>query len=121
MIDENKTYNEEPFEGLRDYYNYLKEEDLKINHHNNRILKAIESTIGKGFKNSICEIIEESGCIGYFKLSSDPIGEYQQENYYGCITGIWVQQTCSYLGDNYSGCISIKLKEDKYLVVYFEL
>lgn len=94
----------------------------EISRINNRIFKAIENQIGKGFLLDLKTLIEDSGCIGSFLLveSSNITGKFQSEHESGCITGIWVYQySVADTGDSFAGTIWVKLKSNKYLQMYF--
>ena len=71
------------------------------------------------------------GCVPYSdnpltapnkeELDSSMLGTWfwKEENEFGCIVGMWVNQTTNggFTGDEFAGTVSIKLKEDMWLHV----
>lgn len=83
---------------------------------NNRILKAIESVKGALFTESLMNLIKESeGILGKARITRHPEGhKWQKEWYSRQIQGIWITQVTGYLGDDFSGTISVKIRKGRY-------
>ena len=60
-------------------------------------------------------LVDSDNTYGY-KITDKPQGEFQQEDEYPALGGIWVDQTTNggMAGDDFAGTISIKLGENKY-------
>jgi hypothetical protein len=85
---------------------------------NERIMKAIESTIGKGFAKDLRLLIEDFNCDGTWELVDSTISKYVGYQYedFGCITGVWVDQwSTGTEGDSYAGYVYVKLKNRLFL------
>jgi hypothetical protein len=108
---------------LNQYYKDAQEYDRETQRRNSRILKAIESQIGKGFTSDLKNLIEECECSSSRLVFVDkPKGDYQEESYHGCITGIWVVQHSQGMeGDSFYGTVTVKLKDCKYLEMPFSV
>jgi hypothetical protein len=107
---------------LQQYYKDVREYDRETERVNNRILKAVENVIGKGFLRDLKNLIDESECSNRFSLVDTPKGDYQEESYHGCITGIWVVQHSQGMeGDSFYGTVTVKLKDCKYLEMPFSV
>ncbi len=89
---------------------------------NDRILKAIKNQLGQEFYDLLIMIIDCSEVSQDYKYSivQEPRGRFQHESEYGFIVGCWVDQwSTGTEGDSYSGYITVKLKDYKYLEMSF--
>jgi len=100
-------------QGMKDYYNYLREEGEK----NTAFLNDIKKEKGKTFYKYLMEIIEESeGIKGLAEIVDKPIGKFQKEKFGRQIKGIWVEQwSVGMEGDSYEGFVCVELSKDRYL------
>ena len=98
----------------------MEDEAAMYREHNrvyNRLMRVIESVKGKEFSDSVKQCIEESEPCDWFRMElvSEPIGDYQTEEY-EAFEGIWVQQwSVGDSGDSFQGYVCIKLKDNMYL------
>lgn len=91
-------------------------EERRINH---RLLNVIRNVNGQKFYDNILLIIKEVEPHGAFEFSKFHSGEWQDERY-GEIRGYWVTQCQSDdSGDNFYGQVYVKLKENKYLMMFY--
>ena len=67
------------------------------------------------------DVIEMSENAFDFSIEEKPLGEFQREEEYDHIEGIWVNQTTNggYIGDEFAGTISIKIQDDKYFQFHY--
>jgi hypothetical protein len=67
--------------------------------------------------DEIEHVIEDSDHTYDFKIVDEPKGEFQQEDEYPVLGGIWVDQTTNggYTGDDFAGTVSIKIDNRNYL------
>jgi len=114
--------NKEMENAMADYYKWEKKRYENVQRINNRIIKAIESVKGKEFAKDFLE------CAGEMEVGAQdwsfvkkPVGIFQEEDY-GLIQGIWVDQwrNGGYEGDDFAGDIYIKLKENIFLKMGYE-
>ncbi len=92
------------------------EELLSIHEHNDRIMKAIRSTKGEEFEESVADCIEESEANDWYQMElvKEPTGEHQEDD--NIPEGVWVLQwSVGDSGDSWEGYVCIKLKEKMYL------
>lgn len=100
---------------MGEYYEEQRQYNDAAERSNNRIFRAIENHIGKGFLRDLIECIEETEVSGKFALVKEPRGKFQKEAF-GCIVGMWVDQWQSGTeADDYAGDIYVKLKDSLYL------
>jgi len=105
---------------MKEAYAEMAELDAETDRINNRIFKAIENQIGKGFLKDLKELIEDSECNDMFSIVDEPGGKFQEQTDFGCITGLWFTQFSAGIeGDSFYGTIWVKLKNWKYLEMPF--
>ena len=118
------------FKVMNDYFNYMKEYDEKCNKNNEEIIEKIKQLVSESYLNAINEFItdKEHGIYGEFELVSEPIGEWQSEltewtelEYWSELKGMYVNQSCGYSGDDYSGTLEINITNGLYLRCLFSL
>lgn len=112
-----------------DYQNALKEESDRELENTNKILIEISDYTDDDYLKCIKEWLEdeENGIWGNLKIVDKPIGEWQneknefEESYWDILKGMYVNQSCGWTGDDYSGTLEIKLPNGKYLRASFSL
>jgi hypothetical protein len=111
MTDEEKRiYDEEFHSVMSEYDGAMKSYYAVVNVSNERMLKAIKNQLGESFYKSLMSYLDDCGTItGKFEIVNRPYGDFQNESY-GKIKGVWVNQSSGYSGDDYSGNIYILLK-----------
>lgn len=83
---------------------------------NSRLFRAIASVKSPSFLRSLKEIIQEcDGILGKARITRKPEGStWQKESHGREIKGIWITQTTGFLGDDFSGVISVKIRKNRY-------
>ena len=76
------------------------------------LLKKIKECVDPEYFKDIEFELKESEHPSNYRIVDKPIGSCQNEGNYD----IWVDQSCGYFGDDYSGTVCMKLKDDKYLM-----
>ena len=110
--------DERDYKAMNEHYTEMVRYEEDVSRVNNRIFSVIEKYIGAGFVRDLSRYIEELNCCEPFYFKDEPIGKFQEENESGCITGVWIEQWSTGMeGDSYSGNISIKLKDYKWLII----
>lgn len=111
MIDQ--AMWDEAMQGVMEY-------EQEIERKRNRIAKAIRNQIGEGFYKDLMDIVEEDECNGEWHLVNKPVGHFQEEYYFGCIPGVWIDQySVGDSGDSFAGTVTVKLKNGMYLEMSF--
>lgn len=102
------------YESIRKY-----EEEMEIA--NDEILKKITLIRGEEFADDIKICAKESEVCGPWEFVNKPGGTFQEEDEFGTITGMWVDQWCNggYVGDDFQGHIYIEIEKDKYLKMQY--
>lgn len=91
------------------------------------VLLKVKSIVNTKVYESIIEWVEdeENGIWGDLEIVNSPKGEYQEEYvddcYWKTLKGMWVDQYVGICGDDFSGYLSVKLCENKYLQASFKL
>ncbi len=89
---------------------------------NNRIFKAIKNQLGQKFHDTLNELAIETEVSGAFALVKSPKGEYQPDEEWDMINGIWVDQRCvGEFGDSWEGQVYVKLKEGLFLEMAYAM
>ena len=88
---------------------------------NSRLLKAIQSQLGKQFLDDVVECLEESEAQGKLELVRKPRGQWQEE-YHESFDGIWVDQwSIGDTGDSWNGYVCIELKKGLWLKTFYSM
>jgi hypothetical protein len=104
------SFDEEFKRIMSEYDDAMKSYHAVINTCNQRMLRAIKNQLGKSFYKSLMSYLDDCGTItGKLEIVHKPYGHYQDESY-GRIKGVWVNQSSGYSGDDYTGNIYILLK-----------
>lgn len=112
MIEEKPTNS--LLDGLTQFEGDPKEKD-------NKVLNTVKEFLSKDQFDDIVNLLEECTNTYDYSIEDDPKGDYQKEEDYPNIVGIWVNQTTNggYSGDEFAGTISVKLSNDKYFQFYY--
>ena len=98
------------------------EREIQLNEErrmNNRLMNVIRSVKGEKFYDNLRLIIQEVKPHGSFEFSKFNEGQWQSERY-GEIRGYWVSQSqADDSGDSFYGQVYVKLKENKYLMMFY--
>lgn len=83
-----------------------------------RILRKVKRIVGdKAFKD-IKAYLDECECMGQLEITTDTGGRLQSEDW-GFVEKAYIDQTCGYCGDDYSGYVWIPITPKRYLRFYF--
>jgi len=87
---------------------------------NDCYLSVIKKHLTKYRYNKLLEYLEESGgcSIEGIVRKRKVFGEYQTEPYW--FKGVYVDQSCGYTGDDFSGYIFVPITDKHFLKFYFE-
>lgn len=127
MEETKQTEEENDYYMSQEFFNEImdecEEERIKIEEEearvNNRLLNVILRVKGKKFYKDLLFIIKDCQVHGQFEIIETPQGKYQEEGH-DAIKGYWVYQCqADDSGDSFYGGISVKLKEKKYLLMFF--
>jgi len=93
-----------------------------ITEKDNRLLRVIESVLGKKFVEDVRDCLEQCEASTGIWLTKMPKGTFQEEDY-GSFDGYWVNQYVNggMTGDDFQGTISIKLRTGKYLTFSYAM
>ena len=95
-------------------YEYKKQKES-----DNLVLSELKKITSKESYQDILDYIKDCEGGTDFEFIINPYGDYQEEPY--SFKGAWINQSCGMCGDDYSGTIIIKIKEDKYFSFYFAM
>ena len=102
--EERKQYDEAMMECQKEEYEqYDKDKAL---------LERIKECVDPEYFKDIEFELNESEHPNNYSIVDIPIGSCQNEGNYD----IWVDQSCGHSGDDYSGTVCMKLKDEKYLL-----
>ena len=114
-----------------DYQKALEEENKKQEENSKEVLNKIKPNVTVEYFDAINHFLhdEENGIWGDLKIVKKPIGEWQDEyqdeedetNYWNILKGMYVNQSCGYLGDDYNGTLEIKIHDNQFLRCSFSL
>ena len=107
---------------MEDYNKSMVDYAKECNEENTKILKQIESEYGEQLVNDLIDIIYDldSGTTGKFRIESKPKGQLTES--FKSIKEWYVDQIQRGLdGDSYSGTVSYKIGDNKWLETDFEL
>ena len=113
-------------------YNEMMIQDSKAQQENTiKVLSEVKELVPYPYFKAIEEFVqdEEHGIWGDLKIVKKPIGEWQDEyqdeedetNYWNILKGMYVNQSCGYLGDDYNGTLEIKIHDNQFLRCSFSL
>lgn len=85
-----------------------------------RILRKIRKLIGDKAFNDLHTYMIECGYGGDLEITFDRSGTEQDEDW-GFVQKAYIDQSCGYLGDDYSGYVWIPITAKRYLRFYFTL
>ena len=111
-------------EAMDAYHNEIIREANELAEKDSTILAKVHALSSKEFYKDFLEWLseEENGVIGYYEILDKPKGEYQTEDEYGLIKGMWVDQYVTpMIEDDYHGYLTIKLENGKYFECSFNL
>ena len=102
---------------MKDYQDAMIEKDAKQNTQKDKCLVFIKNLVSQKKFDEIISIIEDSEYTFDFKLTKEPKGAFQDEEYLEFIKGIYVNQTTDggFTGDEFAGTISIEYNDGLYL------
>ena len=116
---------------MKDYFEGEKLEQERINKANNELLETLKYQLPKTYFKAINEFLNdaEHGIYGEIKIVEKPIGEWQYEineytenqDYWNELKGMYVNQSCGYSGDDFSGTLEIKIDSNRLLRCLFSL
>ena len=80
------------------------------------VLETVESLVTPEMFKDIEDAILHSEYAYNYKITDAPKGEFQQEDEYPALGGIWVDQTTNggYSGDDFAGTVSVKIDDRNY-------
>ncbi|WP_407475234.1 hypothetical protein [Elizabethkingia anophelis] len=115
----------------QDYQRALIEEDMKNKSDNEALLNELSKIVTSGYLSAIKDWMSDvdNGIYGAIKIVDKPYGTWQNEeceyldnsNYWTVLKGQYVNQSCGYTGDDYSGTLEINLPNGKFLRASFSL
>ncbi|MVW92432.1 hypothetical protein FCL53_10695 [Elizabethkingia meningoseptica] len=115
----------------QDYQRALVEEEINNKSENESLLSELSKIVTSGYLSAIKDWMSnvENGIYGVVKIVDKPCGVWQDEeceysdnsNYWTVLKGQYVNQSCGYTGDDYSGTLEIKLPNGKFLRANFSL
>lgn len=122
------------YEAMADYEKMLIDEAEKQVKQSEEVLLKVKSLVSEEYFEAVKSFVkdEEIGIWGDLKIVDEPIGEWQNEyyeeadyeydedDYWVILKGMFVNQSCGYSGDDYNGTVEIKIK-DKYLRCSYSL
>lgn len=97
------------------------EEDRKYNENvnrvNDRILRAVTTLRGKDYSEALLSFLEESEASGPLEIVRRAVGTYQEDEEYGILKSIWVNQyrNGGYTGDDFAGDIYVEIKKNRFI------
>jgi hypothetical protein len=115
---------------FQDYQDALNSEYKKQEENTDAILLVLSKKVEANYIEAIKKWLsdEDNGIYGNLKIVDAPIGEWQDEcneyddnDYWGVLKGMYVNQSCGYFGDDYYGTLEIKISESEYLRASFSL
>lgn len=91
-----------------------------------KTLSLVKELVSLTYFKAIKQWIEddENGIWGKLEIVTKPKGEWQDEgdyDYWAELKGMYVEQYVGYCGDDYSGYLTVKLHNNKYLQACFAL
>lgn len=118
MTDEEKA--------MHDYGQMMIKEYEERQRKTQEVLSEVKDIVPNEYYNSIKEWVsdEENGIWGDLVIVDEPLGEWREEGNYGyweTLKGMYIVQYVGYCGDDYSGTLTIKLTNGKFLQASFEL
>lgn len=87
--------------------------------------KAVLDTVRQMVSPEMFECIDtwlrdgDNGIWGDLKIVDKPVGDYQEEEGYGLIKGMWIDQSAGLAGDDWSGTLTIMIGDGEYLQACF--
>lgn len=116
--------NEISENAMNDYHNEIAIEANAQVEKDSKTLAKIHSLASKEFYKDFLEWLsyDENGVIGHYKILEKPKGEFQTEEGFGLIKGMWVDQyTTPMIEYDYHGYLTVKLENGKYFECSFNL
>ena len=85
------------------------------------ILNDVKSKVSEGVYDDILHFISGHDETRDYKITDKPKGEYQEEEEYDHLQGVYVDQTCNggYVGDDFAGTISIEIGRNEFFEFYY--
>jgi len=99
-------------------------EETKFHENNkrisDRILKILKAVKSEEWYSELMEYSKEAETHNPFAIVRKPKGQYQGEDEYELLGGVWVEQSSSYpCEDCYYGTVTVKIDEKRYLEMPF--
>ena len=87
------------------------------------VLNTVKGFLSEDQFEDVLNLLEECYNTYNYSIEDKPKGDYQEEEDYPNLVGIWVNQTTNggYSGDEFAGTISVKLSNDKYFQFYYSM
>lgn len=116
-------------QALQEYHEIMLQEKNERQEQIKQTLALVKTLVSEKQYVAITDWIkdEENSIWGKLEIVTKPKGEWQtgSEDEDGCywtvLKGMYVDQYVGYCGDDYSGYLTVKLNETKYLQACFEL
>lgn len=83
-----------------------------------RILRKVKRIVGDEAFKDIKAYLDECECMGEFEITTETGGNLQSEDW-GFVDKAYIDQSCGYSGDDYSGHIWIPITPKRYLRFFF--
>jgi hypothetical protein len=97
-------------------YGWLIEDDRQCK----EALAEVETLVSPEMFQSIKDYLDDDGYTHMYSIVDEPVGDYQTEEEYPSIDGVWVDQyTCGGMEDNFYGTVCIKLPDGRYFMHHY--